>query len=261
MRIPNQERTLIRRLRAQLSYANVMSTIALVAALGGGVAFAASTVKKDSVTSKSIKNSSIKGLDVLDDGLTGADVKEATVNLSAGPRGPTGDPGPKGEPGANGSPDTAAQVLDKIKQVDGTGSGLDAEKFDGRSSCQTNGTLTLDDDDPAQTICSRAGASLSVECNINGSNQTTAELRATTATGPSAFGFSGFAAAAQAGTSGGIGGATDVSIGSNGPTADTPRAFYAATADGSQLAGVIGTFAESLSTTDGTCYFVVGGIG
>ena len=51
-----------------------------------------------------------------------------------GPRGPTGltgAAGPQGPAGANGSPDTAAQVRDKLKTVDGSGSGIDADLLDG----------------------------------------------------------------------------------------------------------------------------------
>jgi hypothetical protein len=42
--------------------------------------------------------------------------------------------GPEGDPGANGSPDTPQQVLDKLTQVDGSGSGVDADTLDGVSS-------------------------------------------------------------------------------------------------------------------------------
>lgn len=45
-----------------------------------------------------------------------------------GPQGPKGD---KGDPGVNGSPDTPEQVLTKLKQVDSSGSGLDADTVDG----------------------------------------------------------------------------------------------------------------------------------
>lgn len=45
--------------------------------------------------------------------------------------GATGATGPQGSAGANGSPDTAAQVRDKLKTVDGSGSGIDADKLDG----------------------------------------------------------------------------------------------------------------------------------
>ena len=51
-----------------------------------------------------------------------------------GPPGPKGDPGATGAPGAAGSPDTPSDVLSKLVGVDGTGSGLDADLFDGLSS-------------------------------------------------------------------------------------------------------------------------------
>lgn len=52
----------------------------------------------------------------------------------AGPAGPIGPTGPTGATGPAGSPDTPAQVLAKIKQVDGSGSGLDADSLDGIDS-------------------------------------------------------------------------------------------------------------------------------
>lgn len=48
-----------------------------------------------------------------------------------GATGATGPVGPQGPAGANGSPDTAAQVRDKLKTVDGSGSGIDADRLDG----------------------------------------------------------------------------------------------------------------------------------
>ena len=61
-------------------------------------------------------------------------------NSVTGPQGSTGSTGPQGTTGATGatgpqgSPDTAAQVLTKIKTVDGSGSGLDADLLDGINS-------------------------------------------------------------------------------------------------------------------------------
>ncbi|MEZ4472881.1 MAG: hypothetical protein R3F60_19265 [bacterium] len=49
----------------------------------------------------------------------------------AGAPGPAGPQGPAGPAGGNGSPDTPAQVLGKLVQVDGAGSGLDADLLDG----------------------------------------------------------------------------------------------------------------------------------
>lgn len=49
----------------------------------------------------------------------------------AGPAGPRGARGPAGQSGGDGSPDTPAQVRDKLVQVDGAGSGIDADLVDG----------------------------------------------------------------------------------------------------------------------------------
>ncbi len=57
----------------------------------------------------------------------------------AGPQGPQGPQGPAGVAGAaggNGSPDTPAQVRDKLAQVDGAGSGIDADRLDGLDATQ-----------------------------------------------------------------------------------------------------------------------------
>ena len=63
----------------RLTYANIVSSLALLVALcGGGVALA-STLPKNSVTSKQIKNGAIKSKDVADNGLTGTDVNESTL--------------------------------------------------------------------------------------------------------------------------------------------------------------------------------------
>jgi hypothetical protein len=70
-------------------------------------------------------------------GPTGPAGTDSTVPGPAGPKGDTGDAGPPGltgstgPAGADGSPDTAAQILTKLKTVDGAGSGLDAELING----------------------------------------------------------------------------------------------------------------------------------
>jgi hypothetical protein len=69
---------MLRKLLSHLTYANVMATIAVFIALGGG-AYAVSTAPKNSVVSKSIKNGQVKSADVQDDGLTGADINEDTL--------------------------------------------------------------------------------------------------------------------------------------------------------------------------------------
>jgi len=66
-------------MRQHINFTSVISLIALFAALGGG-AYAAS-VKKNTVTSKSIKDGQVRSQDVADDGLTGTDIDESTLTL------------------------------------------------------------------------------------------------------------------------------------------------------------------------------------
>lgn len=77
----------MKKVRKYLSYSNLMATFAVFAVLGG-TAFAVGQVKRNSVTSASIRDNTVAGKDVLDDSLTGADVNEATLDRS--PAGPAG---------------------------------------------------------------------------------------------------------------------------------------------------------------------------
>jgi hypothetical protein len=74
-------------MRNRLTYANVVATVALFFALGLGGAWAANQLKKNSVSSKQVKNESlvsrdlkngkaVKGLDVAEETLSAANVKE-----------------------------------------------------------------------------------------------------------------------------------------------------------------------------------------
>ena len=129
---------------------NVVGYIALLVALTA-TAWAAPKLAPNSVKSKQIKDGQVRSVDVADNGLTGTDIDESTLDVSgsagpAGPQGaagppgpqgnagPTGATGPAGTPGANGSPDTAAQILAKLLGVDGPGSNLDADTLDDQSS-------------------------------------------------------------------------------------------------------------------------------
>jgi hypothetical protein len=90
----------VHRLRNKLTYANVIATIALFAALGGG-AYAAGT---------------INGKSIVDHSITGKDIKARSIPLTAlkkipqgaaGPAGPAGVAGPVGPAGPAGAPGTA----------------------------------------------------------------------------------------------------------------------------------------------------------
>jgi hypothetical protein len=77
-------------LREKLTYANVMATIAVFIALGGG-AIAATQLPKNSVGAKQIKKEAV----------TPAKLSVASKAALTGP------PGPKGEPGTPGAPGSA----------------------------------------------------------------------------------------------------------------------------------------------------------
>jgi hypothetical protein len=108
---------MLRKLRSRLSYANVISTLALVIAVGGGSAFAAqkigssdiryhavtgSKIAKNAVTASKVRNSALSGLDLRDGSVTTADVANGSlraIDFAAGQL-PKGDKGDKGDPGA-----------------------------------------------------------------------------------------------------------------------------------------------------------------
>ena len=86
---------------------NVVGYVALFIALGG-VTYAAG-LARDSVKSRQIKKGAVRSGEVKDDSLTGNDVNESSLVL----------------PG-----ETAQGLLDKLKTVDGAGSGLSADSLD-----------------------------------------------------------------------------------------------------------------------------------
>jgi hypothetical protein len=119
------------RLRERITFANVMSLAAVFIALGGGAY--AITLKKNSVRSKQIKAGAVKTGDLANNAVTSPKVADGSLSgedFAAGEL-PQGAQGPQGERGPAGSPDTPAQVLAKLKQVDGSGSGLVADSVAG----------------------------------------------------------------------------------------------------------------------------------
>lgn len=86
----------MKRLRPRLTYANVISTLCLFLLLGGGAAFAATQLPKNSVGPKQIRKGAI----------TPAKLAVATkqvIESTAGPRGPRGAAGPSGAKGDTGA--------------------------------------------------------------------------------------------------------------------------------------------------------------
>lgn len=66
-----------RRLRARLTYANVMSTLAVVLILGTGTAYAAG-----SIGSRQVIDNSLRSIDIRNDNLTGTDTRNGTLGAA-----------------------------------------------------------------------------------------------------------------------------------------------------------------------------------
>jgi hypothetical protein len=69
----------VHQIRKRFTYANTMSTIAVVLSLGGATAFAASHLAKNSVGVKQLKANAVTSAKVKNGSLTGADVNASTL--------------------------------------------------------------------------------------------------------------------------------------------------------------------------------------
>jgi len=105
---------MLRRVRANLTYANVMATVAVFLALGGG-AYAAIQLPRNSVGAKQIKRNAVRSSEVKNRSLKRKDFKKGQIPRGkrgktgktgatgpAGPIGPTGPTGPTGPRGLQG---------------------------------------------------------------------------------------------------------------------------------------------------------------
>ena len=91
------------RIRSSLSYANVIATIALFVALGGG-AYAAITLPKNSVGAKQLKKNAVVSSKVKNHSLLKRDFKAGQLPRGQqGPQGLQGLQGPKGDQGQAGT--------------------------------------------------------------------------------------------------------------------------------------------------------------
>ena len=142
----------MRRLRAKLTYANAVATIALFIALGGA-AFAATKLPANSVGTKQLKNGAVTGAKVKSGSLLSSNFAQG--QLPAGPQGPKGETGregregepgqqgvsgERGESGENGEPGTTHVVTRYGPEVSvpvGLGSG-----YDSYAACEPGETPT-----------------------------------------------------------------------------------------------------------------------
>lgn len=70
----------MKQIRARLTYANVMSTIAMFLVLGGATALAASQLGKNSVGSKQLKKNAVTAAKIKNNAVTTAKIKNNAVN-------------------------------------------------------------------------------------------------------------------------------------------------------------------------------------
>ena len=88
----------MRRLRGKLTYSNVISTLCLLLLLGGGTAYAATHLPKNSVGSRQLRKGAVTPSKLSG----GAEAALTGAQGPTGPQGPRGDKGEKGDQGARG---------------------------------------------------------------------------------------------------------------------------------------------------------------
>jgi hypothetical protein len=119
-------------LRPRLTYANVMSTLCFCLLLGGGAAYAATHLPKNSVGTKQIKKNAINGSKVADDSLTGSDIRESSLGHV-----PTADHATSSDHAASSDHATSSEALQGHTAADFLGANAtaaDSQKLGGLDS-------------------------------------------------------------------------------------------------------------------------------
>jgi hypothetical protein len=120
---------MVRKLRSRMTYANVVSTIALGLAIGGGTAYAAtrigtsdiryhavtgSKIASNAVTTSKVKTNALSGSDIRDNSIHSGDIHNGSLQAAdfAGGQLPKGDKGDKGDPATSifGVVNSAGQI-------------------------------------------------------------------------------------------------------------------------------------------------------
>lgn len=112
-----------------------------------GTSYAAANLPARSVGTTQLKNGAVGAKQLKNRSVTQPKLDPALLTQLRGQKGDTGATGLQGSQGQNGSADTPQQVLGKLAQVDGNGSGLDADTIDGVDSpeiAKVVGDLTLE---------------------------------------------------------------------------------------------------------------------
>jgi hypothetical protein len=131
--------------RKHLTYANVMSSLAVFLMLGSGAAIAAGGLGKNTVGSKQLKKNAVTAVKVKDGSLLGADFAAGQLPAGAtgpaGAKGATGAAGPAGVVGPNSV--TSASVLDDTAPGGGLNT-QDINQLNGDADIVDNTITTFD---------------------------------------------------------------------------------------------------------------------
>lgn len=107
---------LVKQIKKRLTYANVMSSLAVFLVLGGATAFAATQLEKNSVGTKQLKKNAVVSSKVKNGSLKAVDFGAGQLPAGAiGPAGPQGAQGPQGPPGLS-----ALEVVSESSEGDST---------------------------------------------------------------------------------------------------------------------------------------------
>jgi hypothetical protein len=158
--------------RGRPTYANVMSTVAVFIALGGG-AYAAIKLPENSVGSKQIKSGAVKSSEVGDGSLVARDFRAG--QLPAGAQGPKGDAGPPGGQGSQGSQGSQGAAGEQGET--GTRGPTGPQGLQGLKGDAGPGASRIDYDAAVHvfaptTVLSRNGMEMRLDCVVNGGDTT-----------------------------------------------------------------------------------------
>jgi hypothetical protein len=149
------EVSMLRKLRPRLTYANVVSTIALALAIGGGTAYAAtkigtkniryhavtgSKLASNAVTASKVKNSALSSWDIRNNSIRSDDIRTGTLQASdfAPNQIPKGDKGDKGDP--------ATSIFGVVSAGGGLTSFKNVSAISGNGTAGVGYTLTINQD-------------------------------------------------------------------------------------------------------------------
>jgi hypothetical protein len=124
----------VKAVRSRLTYANVVATLALILAVGGATAFAATQLAKNSVGAKQLKKNAVTGEKVKDGSLTGADIGGPVASATSATRADSASTAGRATSAATADSATRAAVADNAthaSSADTAGKATDADKLGG----------------------------------------------------------------------------------------------------------------------------------